>query len=292
MHLHCHGKPHRCQRSGKGVTLARTDHGDLFVRLPVEVSDSATHCFDHVRILVFDRCLAKRREGISTLVGERCCGFDSNRGGRVFSKNASKSSYTLGINDSSQRANDPCSCAPTVDFKHLGQWCHSFPSADSTEMLHGEIPNSFVFVAQGPQESLDRLSINPPLAHVLDHSGKAELLETYSDGISELMEKAIVGKLIKIAVHTYDEHNPSRTQRPDVSLISRSVGYQRENRMPFGVFDPLYPDVLGDSMCSRTLLHRISLNLERAGFRVGHNHPWAEGVASRHGVSEQTPPAL
>jgi hypothetical protein len=126
----------------------------------------------------------------------------------------------------------------------------------------------------GLKEPSERLSINPPLAHALDHSSKTDLLETYYDGISKLMESAIEGKLIKIAVHTYDEHNPSRTQRPDVSLISRSAGYQRENRMPFGVFDPLYPDVLGESMCSRTLLHRISLNLERAGFRVGHNHPY------------------
>ena len=44
--------------------------------------------------------------------------------------------------------------------------------------------------------------------------------------------------------------------------------------MPFGVFDPLDPDVLGESTCSRTLRDRISLNLKRAGFRVGHNHPY------------------
>jgi hypothetical protein len=45
--------------------------------------------------------------------------------------------------------------------------------------------------------------------------------------------------------------------------------------MPYGVFDPLYPDVLGESSCSRVLRDRISLNLERAGFRVSSNHPYA-----------------
>ena len=44
--------------------------------------------------------------------------------------------------------------------------------------------------------------------------------------------------------------------------------------MPYGVFDPIYPDVLGESTCSRILRDRISLNLERSGFRVSHNHPY------------------
>jgi hypothetical protein len=121
---------------------------------------------------------------------------------------------------------------------------------------------------------LDRLAINPPFSHALSHEEKTELLETYYDRVSGLMERAITGKLIKVGVHTYDEHNPSQTRRPDVSVITRCVSYQEHSRMPFGVFDPLFPDLLGESTCSRTLLHRVSLNLERAGFRVGHNHPY------------------
>lgn len=124
------------------------------------------------------------------------------------------------------------------------------------------------------RDPLDRLAINPPFTHALDHARKTQLLEGYYDRISELMEPVLPGKLIKIGVHTYDEHNPSLTRRPDVSLISRSAGYSRESRMPYGVFDPMFPDELGESMCNRALLHRMSLNLERAGFRVGHNHPY------------------
>jgi len=121
---------------------------------------------------------------------------------------------------------------------------------------------------------LDRLAINPPFAGALSHVDKTELLESYYDRISEGVERAVSGKLIKVGVHTYDERNPSMTRRPEVSLISRTASYQEHSRMPVGVFDPLYPDMLGESTCSRTLLHRISLNLERAGFRVGHNHPY------------------
>jgi hypothetical protein len=126
----------------------------------------------------------------------------------------------------------------------------------------------------GSDDPMARLAINSPFAMALDHPQKIELLENNYDGISRCMEPVLEGKLIKIGVHTYDEHNKSLTRRPDVSLITRSLTYQRESRMPFGVFDPLYPDVLGESTCSRTLRDRVSLNLERAGFRVGHNHPY------------------
>ena len=123
----------------------------------------------------------------------------------------------------------------------------------------------------GTSDHLDRL---PPFSVVLGHEDKLALLEGYYDVISSQMEQALGGKLLVITVHTYDEHNASLTQRPDVSLINRCASYQHESRMPFGVFDPMYPDVLGESTCSRILENRISLNLERSGFRVGHNHPY------------------
>ena len=37
----------------------------------------------------------------------------------------------------------------------------------------------------------------------------------------------------------------------------------------------MYPDHLAESSCSRILRDRMSLNLERSGFRVTHNHPYA-----------------
>ena len=126
----------------------------------------------------------------------------------------------------------------------------------------------------GNHEPLERLAINPPFCDALSHPQKMDLLDVY-DRISDGLEANFRDKLIVIGVHTYDERNPSATSRPHLSLVNIPAGYQREARMPYGVFDPIYPDVLGESTCSRILRDRISLNLERAGFRVISNHPYA-----------------
>lgn len=125
----------------------------------------------------------------------------------------------------------------------------------------------------GLNDPLERLAINAPFSTALDHPAKMSLLALY-DEVSRLMEAQFHDKLIRVCVHTYDMHNASRTTRPDVSLITQSVTYNRESCMPYGIFDPLYPDVLGESTCSRVLRDRIALNLERNHFRVGHNHPY------------------
>jgi hypothetical protein len=122
---------------------------------------------------------------------------------------------------------------------------------------------------------LERLAISHPFSQVLDHSEKMRLLEEHYDPISDFFESELqAGKLIMIAVHTYDEHNPSRTRRPHCSVITSMAGYQRDSRMPFGVFDPMYPDLLGETTCNRILRDRVSLHLERAGFRTSHNYPY------------------
>jgi len=128
--------------------------------------------------------------------------------------------------------------------------------------------------APGPRDHMDRHAINPPFSATLGHQLKMRLLEEHYDRISDGMEAALVGRLIKIGIHTYDERNPTQTKRPVVSLISQPASYAREHRMRWGIFDPLYPDVLAESTCSRVLRDRISLTLERAGYRVGHNHPY------------------
>ncbi|MCA9618282.1 MAG: hypothetical protein KC731_04655, partial [Myxococcales bacterium] len=122
---------------------------------------------------------------------------------------------------------------------------------------------------------LETLAINNPFSRVLDHRMKLRLLEDYYDRISSLIEGNLLrDRIIMIAVHTYDEHNRSLTRRPHCSLLSSVLGYQRESRMPYGIFDPMYPDILGESTCSRILRDRVSLSLERAQLRVSHNHPY------------------
>jgi len=126
----------------------------------------------------------------------------------------------------------------------------------------------------GNTDPLESLAIGPLYGSALRHDDKTNLLETCYDEISEAMEEIIAESLIGISIHTYDEEHASTTKRADLSLISLPLSYQRENRLTYGVFDPLYPDHLAESTCSRILRDRVSLNLERSGFRVTHNHPY------------------
>ncbi|MDH5493525.1 MAG: DUF1387 domain-containing protein, partial [Myxococcales bacterium] len=123
-------------------------------------------------------------------------------------------------------------------------------------------------------EPLESLAIGRLYADVLDHDEMSDLLESSYDPISESIERFLSDSLIGIAIHTYDETHASKTKRADLSIISLPLSYQRESRLTYGVFDPMYPDHLAESTCSRILRDRVSLNLERSGFRVTHNHPY------------------
>ena len=123
-------------------------------------------------------------------------------------------------------------------------------------------------------DHLHRFALNYPFSKLLSYQQKKRVLEVYYDEISQIMETAISGKDIKIAIHTYDTYNKTGTIRPHLSLLTRSFGYQNENEMPYGVFDPLYPDVLAEFTCDRVLRDRISLTLEKIGVPVAHNYPY------------------
>jgi hypothetical protein len=121
---------------------------------------------------------------------------------------------------------------------------------------------------------LRRFAINTPFSLVLDFAQKRRLLEEHYDAVSDGMDEAIRGRMLKIAVHTYDRYNASGTERPQVSLVTRALGYQMDSEMPMGVFDPLYPDVLAEFTLDRVLRDRISLTLEKSGIPVAHNYPY------------------
>lgn len=123
-------------------------------------------------------------------------------------------------------------------------------------------------------EHLTRFAINYPFSKRLSYAQKKDLLERYYDGISDRYDELIEGKLIKIAVHTYDRFNDSGTERPPVSLLTRSLTYQAASELPAGLFDPLYPDVLAEFTADRVLRDRISLTLEKAKIPVAHNYPY------------------
>lgn len=126
---------------------------------------------------------------------------------------------------------------------------------------------------------LDRLAINLPAAEHLSFTQKREILKYY-DRTSEVLEKSITGKTLKISVHTYDTHNPApptaeRTRRPKTSLIYSPKHYLNDARMPYGVFDPLYVDELSEFTADRKLVARLALTLEKEIIPVGLNQPYS-----------------
>lgn len=125
------------------------------------------------------------------------------------------------------------------------------------------------------QDALEALAIGELFGEALDHHQKTDLLESFYDPISATIESVVEDSLIGLSMHTYDEAHQSQNKRAHVSIISLALSYQRDAQLPYGVFDPMYPDHLAESTCSRILRDRMSLNLERSGFRVTHNHPYA-----------------
>ncbi len=120
----------------------------------------------------------------------------------------------------------------------------------------------------------DRLALIDPLASCLSQQEKRWVLAEYYDAISDAVDRAVANRSLKVAIHTYDVHNKSRTERPPISIATRSESYQRNSRLPFGRFDPMFPDRLAESTADRVLRDRLALTLQRAGLHVEHNYPY------------------
>ncbi len=123
-------------------------------------------------------------------------------------------------------------------------------------------------------QHLDRYAINYPFSELLGFDQKRRVLEEIYDPISADIDKVVRGTITKIAIHTYDKHNKSGTPRPQISICTQPDSYNADSELPFGVFDPLYPDVLAEYTADRILRDRVSLTFEKAGYRVAHNYPY------------------
>ncbi|MEL6345301.1 MAG: N-formylglutamate amidohydrolase [Myxococcota bacterium] len=132
----------------------------------------------------------------------------------------------------------------------------------------------FPAVSMPGDDHLNRSAINEPFASYLTHDDRRELLRHCFDPISSAFEHHVRGKQVKIAIHTYDKLNAAGTRRPLVSLIYRPVSYQHTGRIPFDVFDRMYPDHLAEFTADRRLVARISLELEKQGITVAYNYPY------------------
>lgn len=122
---------------------------------------------------------------------------------------------------------------------------------------------------------MSRFAINYPFSKYLSYQQKMKVLENHYDAISDYMDGIIRDKLVKIAVHTYDELNPSATRRPAVSVLTRSYGHQRDFEIPVGLFDPLFPSEFAAVTAERILSSRIELKLEETAIHVADNYPYA-----------------
>lgn len=134
--------------------------------------------------------------------------------------------------------------------------------------------NRFPGLSPPDARSLDTMAISHHLSQRLGYDELRHLLEECYDTTSAAMEQVLAGKLIKLSIHTYDERNPSLTQRPEASVLTRSHSYQQSSHLPYGLFDPLFPDEIAASSAKRILRDRIALTLEKAGYDVEHNYPY------------------
>lgn len=124
------------------------------------------------------------------------------------------------------------------------------------------------------EEYLRRHSMFPPVEHLLSEEVKHEVLARYYDGISRVLTQHFVDKKLTVGVHTYDRFNRTGTERPRLSLISRSLEYQLHSSLPPYIFDPLFPNVLAESTCDRSLIYRMGLDLEIAGHPTATDYPY------------------
>jgi len=135
--------------------------------------------------------------------------------------------------------------------------------------------------ASGPGVAyLLRKAIYPPMEALLDPEVEHDLINRYYYGISDEITRRVAERSLLIDIHTYDPRNQSGTFRPEVSLINRSLEYQQTSTIPAYLYDPLFPAHLCETVCERALVYEILLELERAGWHVTKNYPYAMPAGS------------
>ena len=71
-------------------------------------------------------------------------------------------------------------------------------------------------------DHMTKFAINYPFSESLSFDQKRELLEDYYHVISLGLENYAEDKLLKIAIHSYDEKSPNNVRRPSVSRSGRA----------------------------------------------------------------------
>lgn len=121
---------------------------------------------------------------------------------------------------------------------------------------------------------LQRHAMFPPVEHLLSEDAIHDVLAHYYDGISRVLTEHFATKRITLGVHTYDPLNVTGTERPKISLVTRSLEYQVSSTIPAYIFDPLFPSILCEATSDRALTYQILLDLEKAGHHTALNYPY------------------
>lgn len=124
------------------------------------------------------------------------------------------------------------------------------------------------------RDYLHRRCMYPPVEHLLSEEAIHQALALYYDGISQALTRHFATKRITLAVHTYDALNATGTERPKISLVTRSLEYQNRSALSPNVFDPLFPAILCEATSDRALTYQLLLDLERAGHHTALNYPY------------------
>ncbi|MEM6454339.1 MAG: hypothetical protein AAF772_04520 [Acidobacteriota bacterium] len=134
----------------------------------------------------------------------------------------------------------------------------------------GRFPTSL----DGDAAYLLRSAIYPPLRDVLTDAARHRLITHHYDEISRALTGRFLGKILAIDVHTYDPVGRNGIRRPEVSLVTRSMGYQRYGQLPRRLFDPLFPAALCEDTCHPALSCGIVADLARSGRYATLNYPY------------------
>lgn len=127
---------------------------------------------------------------------------------------------------------------------------------------------------------LTRHCMFPPVEHLLSEPTIHEVLGRFYDGTSHELTQRFASKKLTLAVHTYDTFNITGTQRPELSLVTRSLDYQTQSTIPAWLFDPLFPPILGETVVDRRLAFRMALDLEQEGYPTTLDYPYTMPAGS------------
>lgn len=120
-------------------------------------------------------------------------------------------------------------------------------------------------------------AIRAPFDHWLTHAQQRSLLDRHYDVLAGAMARAVDGRRVKVAIHTFDGQEARNRTRSPVGLVTKVMRFSSNEpgpgSHPLGPFDPLFPSELFDCTADRLLRARLTLTLEEHGWSVDPGDP-------------------